>query len=298
MSGPTSRSRMLIVGGCGGLAGRALLEEFGTDGGIRSLHRHPVPAETAQGVEWIQGDAATVADWAPLLDGIDAVVNLAWYRHGSTRRFRPLAEGLRRLIAASEIAGIRRFVQISVPPAPAAMESGLPYLRYKREVDLALTQSRLSHAVVRASMLFGPKDKLLTVMLRTIARYHRFPMFGDGRYHLSPIASRDVARIVRRELAIRESHTVDAGGPTRWVYRDLTDELFRVLGREPRYSRLSPRGAVRLARLMEAVGSSLLYAYEVEWLLSDRLGLAPYSGLDQPLEPVEPFLASEAARYR
>jgi hypothetical protein len=49
---------------------------------------------------------------------------------------------------------------------------------------------------------------------------------------------------------------------------------------------------------METLGSTLLYAYEVEWLLSDLLGLPPYEGLSQPLESVEPFLDSEARRLR
>lgn len=226
------------------------------------------------------------------------VVNLAWYRIGSARRFRPLTAGLLRLVRASESAGIRRFVQLSVPEAPAPLETGLPYLVGKRAVDRAVAESGLSHAIVRASMLFGPRDKLLTVMLRTMHRYHRFPMFGDGDYHVSPIAAADVARIVVREAQRTKSGIFNAGGPTRWRYRDLTGRMFAMLGRPPRYVRFSPRGALRLARLLETFGSSLLYAYEVEWLLSDRLGLPAYSGLDPPLSEVGPFLEIESERLQ
>jgi uncharacterized protein YbjT (DUF2867 family) len=289
--------RLLLVGGAGGLVGRALAGPISANWSVRSVHRHPVAAEPGAGIEWIPGDAATI-DWAPLVRDVDVVVNLAWYRFGSDRRFRPLAEGLVRLIRASENAGVRRFIQLSVPPAPTDLERGLPYLAWKRHVDWTLGESSLSHAVVRASMIFGPRDKLLTVMLRTVARYHRFPMFGDGSYHVSPVAAADVARIVVREAGRSVSGTIDAGGPRRWIYRELTDRLFSALGREPRYVRLSPRGAVRLARLLEAFGSSLLYAYEVEWLLSDQLGLPPYSGLDPPLREVGPFVEDEARRYR
>jgi hypothetical protein len=41
-----------------------------------------------------------------------------------------------------------------------------------------------------------------------------------------------------------------------------------------------------------------LYPYEVDWLVSDRLGLPAYDGLDRPLTPVEPYLRSEADRLR
>lgn len=292
-----SRRRLLLVGGGGGLVGRNLLEEFASDWSIRSVHRHPVPREAEAGVEWRAADVAQVEDWAPLLDGVDTVVNVAWYRFGSERRFRPLADGLSRLIRDSRAARVRRWIQISVPEAPPELESGLPYLFEKRRVDQALAESGVSYSIVRPTMLFGPNDKLLTVMLRTIARYHRFPMFGDGEYHVSPIAARDLARVVRREIGLEVSHTVDVGGPQRWRYHDLTDAMFRALGQRPRYVSLTPKGAVRLARLLEAFGSSLLYAYEVEWLLSDRLGLPPYVGLDMDLAPVGPFLAEVARGY-
>jgi uncharacterized protein YbjT (DUF2867 family) len=298
MSAAPRRPRLLLVGGAGGLAGRSVLEEFGADWAVRSLHRHPVPAEATARAEWIPGDAAQVTDWRPLLTDVDLVINLAWYRQGSGRRFQALGDGLLRLIHTSEAMGIRRWIQVSVPDAPDSLESGLPYLAFKRAVDRAVAASSLSYSIVRPTMLFGSHDKLLTVMLRTMARYHRFPMFGDGEYHVSPIAARDLARILRREAGLPERHTVSAGGPTRWRYRDLTDRLFAALGRTPRYVRFTPGGGVRLARLLEALGSSLLYAYEVEWLLSDRLGLPPYDGLDRPLTPVEPFLEAEAQRWR
>ena len=295
MSARPDRPRLLLVGGGGGLVGRHVVAEFSGHYRIRSLHRHPT-AEEGPSVEWVAGDAATVADWRPLLSGVDLVINLAWYRHGSLRVFRPLADGLRRLIGAAEAAELPRFLHVSVPDAPERLETGLPYLAEKRRVDRALEHSRLSYAIVRPTMLFGPRDKLLTVMLRTMHRYRRFPMFGDGEYHLSPLSVRDLARILRREADLEERHNVIAGGPIRWRYRSLTDEMFERLGWPPRYVRFSPRGAVRLARLLETLGSSLLYAYEVEWLLSDHLGLLPYEGLDEPLEPVEPFLDTEAQR--
>jgi NADH dehydrogenase len=249
-------------------------------------------------VEWVPADVSRVRDWRPLLDGVDLVINVAWYRAGSDRRFRALATGLERLIDAAARAGIPRFVHVSVPAATPHIESQLPYMLRKREVDRALESSPLPYSIVRPTMLFGPRDKLLTVMLRTMCRWHRFPLFGEGEYHVSPISARDLARILRREAGLEGRRTVDAGGPRRWTYRDLTDRLFGSLGLPPRYFHLSPAGGRRLARLLELLGSSLLYAYEVEWLVSDRLGLPAYAGLSTPMEPVEEFLRLEGARLR
>jgi len=298
MSEADRRPTLLLVGGGTGLVGRHVVSEFVPDWRIVSLHRHAPPAETAGGVVFAPGDATTISDWTPLLRGVDLVINVAWYRSGSLRRFRPLTEGLLRLIAAADRVQVPRFLHISVPDSPVSMESSLPYMYCKRRVDRAIEKSGLSYAIVRPTMLFAPRDKLVTVMMRTMWRYHRFPMFEDGGYHISPIATVDLARVLRREAMGTERHNVTVGGPRRWRYRDLTDAMFAALGLPPKYFHLSGRGAIRLARLLESVGSSLLYAYEVEWLLSDMLGLSPYAGLEPPLTPLEPFLGEEAARLR
>jgi uncharacterized protein YbjT (DUF2867 family) len=290
--------RLLVVGGCGGLVGRAVQEEFLGDHRIRSMHRQPVPSESPPGVEFVRADAATVPDWTSYLKDVDSVLTVTWYRAGSDRRFAPLSANLLRLIRAAETAGVRRFLHISVPPAPAALEEHLPYLVYRRAVDRALAESSLDYAIVRPTMLFGPGDRLATAMLRTIHRYGRLPTFGDGAYHLSPISTHDLARALRIEGERGGRRTVTIGGPRRWLYSDLGDRMFAALGRPPRYWTLSRQGATRLARLLETLGSTLLYAYEVEWLMSDLLGTIPYGGLDRPLDPIEPFLDREAARLR
>ncbi len=296
--GGAARPRVLLVGGGAGLAGRALLEEFRSTHEVRSVHRHPSAREAELGVEWVRADVARVTDWRPILAGVDLVVNVAWYRAGADRRFRPLARGLERLIRTSETTGVPRFVHLSVPEATPHIEAHLPYMVRKREVDRALAASSLSYSILRPTMLFAPRDVLLTVMLRTMARWHRFPMFGDGEYHVSPVSAHDVAAIVRREATLDRRGVVEVGGPRRWRYRDLTEFLFDSLRLRPRYWQMSPRNGIRLARLLETLGSSLLYAYEVEWLVSDRLGLAPYAGLDRPLASVEGFVRAEAARLR
>ena len=288
------RPRLLVVGGCTGLVGRAVAAEFGRDHRIRSVHRRPQETESNAGLESVAADAASLSDWRPLLADVDTVLNLAWYRQAPRRRFVGLADGLLRLVADAQAVGVRRFVHVSVPDAPPHLERDLPYLAEKRRVDRGLEASRLDYVIVRPTMLFGPRDRLLTVMLRTIRRYRCFPMFGDGAYHISPLAAADLAGVLRVEADRGGRRNVLVGGPRRWVYRELTDALFGALGRRPRYVHLSPHGSVRLAALLEGLGSSLIYAYEVDWLLSDMLGLAPYGGLARPFVEVEPFLAEEA----
>ncbi|MGB6500264.1 MAG: SDR family oxidoreductase [Thermoplasmata archaeon] len=294
----TPLPRLLVVGGCGGLVGRAVLGEFLADHRIRSVHRHPIPSESNPRIEFVAADAASIPDWTPLLADVDSILTVTWYRAGVDRRFEPLSANLVRLIQSAAAAKVRRFIHISVPDAPAALEQTLPYLTYRRAVDRALEASSLDYAIVRPTMLFGPGDRLATAMLRTIHRYGRLPIFGNGEYHLSPISTRDLARALRIEGEHGGRRTVTIGGPRRWTYSELAERMFLTLGRTPNYWRLSPPNSIRLARILETLGSTLIYAYEVEWLLSDMLGTTPYPGLDRPLEPIEPFLDREAAQLR
>ena len=298
MVGAAPGARLLLVGGSGGLVGRALLPELVGEYDVRSIHRHAVTAEATAGIAWIPADVGGIAEWGPIVRDVDVVVNLAWHRWGNATRFRRLQAGLSRLVVASRASGVRRFVHVSVPEAPPRLEARLPYLAYKRRFDGELARSGLSFRIVRPTMLYGTGDRLLSVLLRLIDRYGLLPMFGDGSYHVSPLAASDLAEIIRRESAGSSTGTIDVGGPERWRYRDLTDLAFRVVGRTPRYVRLGPRASVAFAQLVQDLGSTLLYAYEVEWLLSDRLGLPPYEGLDRPMLRVEPFLRAEIARRR
>lgn len=291
MEAPGRKPRLLLVGGAGGFVGRAVLPELLPEYTVRSVHRRPAPNEEGH-VEWIRADVAAVSDWSAMMDGVDVVLNLAWYRWESEERFRRLQEGLLGLVKAAAQRGVRRFLHVSVPPASASMEATLPYLFYKRRVDAAVAGSGLSFRILRPTMLFGPGDVLLGVMLRLMRRYPFFPMFGDGRYHVSPIAVADLARVLRREASGSGQGTVDLGGPERLEYRVLTDRMFRALEKKPRYWRLSATGARRLTGLMVALGSTILYPYEVEWLMSDMLGLPPYEGLDSPLINVGAYLDS------
>jgi uncharacterized protein YbjT (DUF2867 family) len=294
MSDASPRPRLLLVGGGGGLVGRAALPELNRHFRVRSVHRHPASNE-GPAIEWIRTDVREVEDWTPFLDDVQVVLNLAWYRWESEATFRTLGSGLGRLIEAATRARVSRFLQVSVPPAPPSMEATLPYLVYKRQVDAGLARSGLSYRIVRPTMLFGRGDVLLEVMFRLMRRYPFFPMFGDGAYHVSPIAAADLAKVLLREAQGSGQGTLDLGGPERFAYRQLTDRMFQLLGKRPRYWTLTAAGARRLTRWLVAMGSTALYPYEVQWLMSDMLGLPPYDGLDTPLHRVGPYLEQLAA---
>ncbi|HEV2166757.1 MAG TPA: NAD(P)H-binding protein, partial [Thermoplasmata archaeon] len=101
----TEPLRVLLVGGGSGFVGRALVRELRPDHPVRSVHRREDRWEREQGVEWIATDLAAPVDWKARLQGVGAVVNVAWHRTGPEGLFRPLCEGLEQMLAAAVAAG-------------------------------------------------------------------------------------------------------------------------------------------------------------------------------------------------
>ena len=161
------------------------------------------------------------------------------------RRFRPLAEGLIRLVEACDRAGGLRFVHISVPTATEGIETRLPYMVRKREVDAAVSRSQLAYSIIRPTMLFGPgrqaphRDDADRPSMAPAANLRRrsLPLEPDRR---------DRSRAHRTSGSrLRRRAIVEAGGPKVWEYRDLCDRSVRIPGTAPQ---VPPDEPVRRAR--------------------------------------------------
>lgn len=114
----------IAVTGATGNVGTALLRRLGSEGdlSIAGIARRPPPpgaGEPYDGVRWHAadlGDPAAVDRVAPWLDGVDAVVHLAWQiqpSHDRARLRRTNVDGTRHLLAAMERAGVSKLVYAS-----------------------------------------------------------------------------------------------------------------------------------------------------------------------------------------
>lgn len=286
------RLRVLLVGGTSGVLGGGIRAELASRHQLVSFHRHPDPGESP-GIEFAPGDVTDPSTFPTALRDIDAVVNLVWYRApGPDSLFRRTVEGLRELARQAARQGIRRWVQISLPPAPPRLERSVPYLFRRRELEAALLTEPMDVVRIQPSAVFAPRDRLVQVMLQLMERHHRFPLWGDGEYHVSPIHTRDVAWLVGEALAGRLPPLTLAGGPDRYTYRQLVEMLFAVAGLPPRWVRLSPGLARRLVQALNAVGYHALYTYELDWLMSDLLGLPEPPHPGRSFARLEDFLRS------
>ncbi len=289
-SAMAERKRVLLLGGGGGVVGSGVLEELLREYSVISYHRTPLANESGR-VTFVPGDLRQLPDRPELFERLYAVVNVVWYREpGPDGRFAPVADALHRVLGRCVEEGVERFVQISLPPGPPALEAKLPYFTRRRPFERTLLSSGLKVNLLQPSAVFAPRDRLIQVMLALLRRHRYFPLFGSGEYHLAPIWHRDLGLLVAEALAGHLPPVTLAGGPDRMTYRELLGLLARAVGREPHLVRVSPRMGRWAVQAFNAVGWHVLYTYEYDWLLSDTLGFPPPPDLPRPFLRLEEFL--------
>ena len=218
---------MDVVTGAFSFTGRAIAEELLARGrNVRTLTRRDAPGDPlAARIERAELQFRDEAGLCKALDGTDTLFNTYWVRfaHGVTT-FGRAVENTRLLLRVARRAGVRRVVHVSVTnPSPA---SPLAYFRGKAEVERDVSGSGLSYAIVRPTLVFGPRDVLVNNIAWGLRRSPVFPIAGDGSYRVQPVSVEDVATICVDAADGEEDVVLDAAGPETITY----DELVRLVG--------------------------------------------------------------------
>ncbi|MDQ3065766.1 MAG: NmrA family NAD(P)-binding protein, partial [Actinomycetota bacterium] len=191
------------------------------------------------------------------LDGVDTLYNTYWVRfvHGGTTFERAVAN-TRVLLDAARAAGVRRIVHVSV--TQPSLESPLPYFRGKAEVEADVVASGLPHAIVRPTLVFGPRDILVNNIAWGLRRAPVFPLAGNGAYRVQPVSVEDVATICVDAAERSDDIVLDAAGPETLTYEELVRLVAAAVGARSRIVHW-PRGAVlALARLIGSIRRDVL----------------------------------------
>jgi NADH dehydrogenase len=218
---------------------------------VRSLTGHPDrPDPFAGAVEVVPFRFDDPAAMAASLRDVRVLYNTYWVRfdHGPST-FARAVERSRALFRAAAEAGVERIVHVSI--TNPSLDSPLPYFRGKAEVEAALAESGVSHAVLRPAVFFGGRD----VLVNNIAwLLRRLPLFGvaPGGYGLQPIHVEDFARLAADHGASRVTETLDAVGPEALGFRDLVRLVAGAVGSRARIVTV-PRPLLLLAA--RAVGA-------------------------------------------
>ncbi|MES2097811.1 MAG: NAD(P)H-binding protein [Pseudomonadota bacterium] len=269
---------------------------------LRALTRRPQPDRA--GVTWIEGALDKPDSLDALVAGADAVLHIAGVINAPDRDGFAAGniDGTRAVIAATQKAGIRRFVQVS---SIAAREPDLSsYGWSKSEADELLMATDLDWSIVRPPAIFGPRDSEMLELFK-LAKTHVMPLPPAGG-RLSVIA---VGELVRLLLALPASNALtrqivepDDGTPNGWDHRDFARAIGKATDSKvlplplPRFILDIVAAGDRLVRGKSAklTPDRIAYFCHMDWVSHAR----PPADIWAPETDTETALAETAAWYR
>lgn len=210
--------RVLVLGAYG-LIGSDVVRRLRADGlTVVGFGRSAAKGKRlAPNIEWVGADLATLTQpehWTPYLRGVDAVVNASGaLQDGAIDRLEAAQhEAIVALVNACAKAGVRRYIQISVPGA--APDARTAFMHTKGKADAALRASSLEWTILKPGLVISAYAYGGTALLRMLAAFPVVQplMLPDAR--LQTVAASDVAdavaiaitteRLVRRDVDLVE----------------------------------------------------------------------------------------------
>jgi NADH dehydrogenase len=205
------------------------------------------------------------------LQGVKVLVNTYWVRFYKGENTQPRAvTNTRKLVNAAKAAGVRRIVHISI--ANPSANSPLPYYWGKAANEKAVTDSGVSYAILRPTVLIGRED----ILIHNIAFFLRhFPFFlipGDGSYGIQPVFVEDLADLAVEAVYRNDNYIVDAVGPDSYTFKDLVRLIGEKIGARRPLISVPPQLALLAAQLISLfVGDVVLTPEEIKGLMANLL---------------------------
>ena len=227
-----------VVTGAFSYSGAAIARELLAAGRrVRTLTGHPGRAPKATPIEVRSLDFADPAGLAESLRGAATLYNTYWVRfpRGQVDHATAVANS-RLLFGAARDAGVQRIVHVSI--THPSVTSPYPYFRGKAEVEQALAEASVPHAVLRPAVLFGGDGVLINNIAWLLRRVPVFAVGGTGEYRIRPIHIDDLARLCAEAGSSASTYVIDAVGPERPTFSELARLIRDSVGSHSRIIRV------------------------------------------------------------
>jgi nucleoside-diphosphate-sugar epimerase len=310
----------ILITGANGMVGRALIRLLA--GGSTDIKAVVYPGEPLRlpdspCLEIIEGDINDI-DWAPLLDGVDAVVHLAARVHVFDKReagwdqfYQTNVAATKELCLQAVKAEIKKFIFVSTVGVygdyPQLDESGelliAPQNDYARSKLMAEAEvvntlgGQVPYLIFRPVMMYGPGDRgNMGRMIRAIG-HRRFVIPGSGSNKKSALYVDDFARIIAASLAddnlcnetiivsnmnvisLREMCDIISRKVAKgWQVPSIPLRLLDIIGRVGDYLKIVPVDSATVKKL--TIDSD----YSEYSIVQKRLGINEETTLEQALE--------------
>ena len=182
----------------------------------------------------VTGDCLDLPSYLDAVRGCQAVIHLVGIiREIPSRGItfdRLHVEATRNVVRAAMQTGVGRFLHISALGARSDAPSR--YHQSKSQAEHLVLQSGLKYVIFRPSIIFGPDDQFVNRLARRIRRFVPFPVIGDGRARVQPIALENVAQGFVRALTPPGclNRIYEVGGPRSYSLNEMLDAIGRAKG--------------------------------------------------------------------
>lgn len=205
------------------------------------------------------------------LKGADVLYNTYWVRfnHRLFKHADAVANTLI-LFDAAKKANVKRIVHVSI--TNPSLDSPLEYFSGKAQLEKALIESGISHAILRPAVLFGNFDILVNNIAWMIRHMPIFGVFGDGEYRLQPIYVEDFAKLAVKEAGKEENTIVDAIGPETFTFRELAQTIADAIKIKRKIISIPPGVGYLLGWILGKLkGDVMITREEIRGLMDDLL---------------------------
>ena len=254
---------MDVVTGAFSFTGRAIAEELLERGrNVRTLARREAPGDPlAARIERAELQFRDEEGLRRALDGIDTLFNTYWVRfaHGATT-FDRAVENTRVLLRAAPPPGSGAWCTSASPtphPSPRCRTSAARQRRKR-----TLPTPGVSYAIVRPTLVFGPRDILVNNIAWGLRRSPVFPIAGDGSYRVQPVSVEDTAAVCVDAAAREDDVVFDAAGPETISYDELVRLVAAAVGSRARIVHWPDRLVLALARATGTIRRDVLLTAE------------------------------------
>ena len=239
---------------------------------IRTLTGHPDrPNPFSQHVEVVpfhfDNHYQLVAD----LKDVKTVYNTYWVRFSrGDISFGQAVADVQNLIRAAAVAGVERFVHISI--TNPSLGSPFGYFKGKAIMEKTLIESGLSYAILRPTVLFGKEDILVNNIAWLLRRFPVFAIFGDGEFRIQPVYVKDVAELAIELAGTSENIVTNALGPETFSYRGLVRLIQKRVKSRTKIVHVSPKTGLLMSKVLNLISSDVIITNEeIYGLMADLL---------------------------
>lgn len=185
---------------------------------LRCLHRPDSDRSglPQAGIEWVSGDITDRQGLASLMEGTQALVNIASLGFGHAES----------IVGAAREAGIQRAVFVSTTAIFTNLNARSKAVRMAAEA--AIQNSGLEYTILRPTMIYGSsRDRNICRLIRWLRYFPLIPILGNGTFLQQPVYVDDVASALAACLGnagtSRASYNIAGAHPL--TYNELIDVI-------------------------------------------------------------------------